>query len=50
MTRDGLCYPGDPPMPALAETRLREETIRVYDCSWVAIIQPDKRFEVCRLD
>lgn len=50
MTRDGLCYPGDPPMAPLAETRLREEIVRFYDCSWVAIIQPDGRFEVCRLD
>jgi hypothetical protein len=50
MTRDVLCYPGDPPMSALAETKLREETIRVYDYSWVAIVQPDGTWEVACLD
>ena len=51
MLPDGkLAYPGDPPMELLAETNLRHETIRVYDCSWVVIIQPDGSFEACRLD
>lgn len=46
-----LCYPGDErPYALLAETRLREETIRVYDGAWVAIIQPDGKFEVSRMD
>jgi len=45
-----LHYPGDPPYQLIAETRLRDEVIRFYDCSFVAIIQPDGSFEVARLD
>jgi hypothetical protein len=51
MLPDGnLKYPGDPPTVALAETYLRDETIRFYQHSWVAVIQPDGTFEVCRMD
>lgn len=45
-----LSYPGDPPLPLLAETHLRDETIRFYDCSYLVVIQPDGSFEVARLD
>jgi len=45
-----LSYPGDPPFELLAETKLRDETIRVFHYSWVAIIQPDGSFEVSRMD
>lgn len=47
---DGLHFPGDPVMPPLAETKLGDETIRFYDCSWVAIIQPDGSYEIARID
>jgi len=50
MTATGLRYPGDPEMPLLAETKLRDETIRFYDCAWVAIVQPDGSYEICRMD
>jgi hypothetical protein len=51
MLPDGrLSYPGDPPLTPLAETQLRDETIRFYDCSWLAIIQPDGSFEAARID
>ncbi len=50
MTARGLEYPGDLPMPLLAETTLRGETIRFYKCSWVAIVQPDGTYEICRMD
>jgi hypothetical protein len=50
MTETGLKYPGDPEMPLLAETKLREETIRYYECSWVAIVQPDGSYEIARMD
>jgi hypothetical protein len=43
-------YPGDPPTRLLFETQLRDETIRFYEHAWVAIIQPDGSFEVCRMD
>jgi hypothetical protein len=47
-----LSYPGDPPMQPLALAVLRNERIVLYECSWVAIIQPDRSrsFEVARLD
>jgi hypothetical protein len=50
MTKRGLEYPGDPPMVLIAEATLRDETLRFYDCSWLAIVQPDGSFEACRLD
>lgn len=50
MTARGIEYPGDPPMPLLAEASLRNETIRIYDCAWVAIVQPDGTYEIARLD
>lgn len=49
-TPQGLKYPGDPPMPLLAEAKLRDELIEFYDCAWVAVVQPDGSFEVCRMD
>jgi len=50
ITEQGLKYPGDPPMVLIAETTLRDEVIRFYDCSWVVIIQPDGSFEASRMD
>jgi hypothetical protein len=43
-------YPEDEPTVLLAETALRNETIRFYDGAWLAIIQPSGEFEVCRID
>jgi len=48
--RGNLLYPGDPPCLLLAETKLRDEVIRFYEHSWVAVIQPDGSFEACRMD
>ena len=45
-----LYYPGDPPTRLLFETTLRHETIRIYEHAWVAVVQPDGTFEVCRMD
>lgn len=45
-----LLYPGDPPLRPIAETRLRDETVCVYEHSFVAVIQPDRSFEVSRMD
>jgi len=45
-----LYYPGDPPLKPLAMTELRGELIVFYDHAWVAVIQPDRSFEVCRMD
>lgn len=45
-----ISYPGDPTFPPLASTKLRDELICYYRSSWVAIIQPDGAYEVCRMD
>lgn len=49
-----LHYPGDPALPALAETTLHvdnePERIIVYDSAYVAVVQPDGSFRVSRLD
>ena len=51
MLKNGqLSYPGDPPLPILAECKLRDEVIRLYDCEWVCVIQPNGDFEVSRMD
>lgn len=50
ITKRGLEYPGDPPLRLLAEAKFRDEVVRLYDSSWVAIIQPDGSFEVSRMD
>lgn len=49
-TDNSLSYPGDPPQQPLAQAKLRDELIILYPSSWVAIIQPDRSFEVARLD
>jgi len=45
-----LRYPGDSPRPLLAETRLRDEVVRLYKGSYVAIIQPDGSYDIARMD
>lgn len=47
---NSIKYPGDPVLKPLAMTKLRDETIIFYDCAIVAIIQPDRSFEVARID
>jgi hypothetical protein len=47
---NALLYPGDPPIEPLAQAKLRHELICFYPFSWVAVIQPDRSFEVCRMD
>ena len=50
MTDTTLHYPGDPDFEPLAAVWLRREVIMVYECSIVAIVQPDGSFEVARMD
>jgi len=45
-----LRYPGDPPMMPIARTRFRNELIMLYPYAYVAIVQPDQSFEICRMD
>ena len=55
MKPDGIQYPDDPLMPLLAQTVLHPDTdkpelIRFYLSSWVAVVQLDGSYEICRLD
>ena len=50
MSGAGLCYPGDPPLRPIAEAIIRDETVRLFESSFVAVIQPDGSFETCRMD
>ena len=45
-----LLYPGDPPLHALAQATLRDETIIVYQSAYVAVVQKDGSFRASRLD
>lgn len=45
-----LLYPGDPPLKLLAERKFRNETLLFYEHSWLAIMQEDGTWEVCRVD
>lgn len=43
-------YPGDPVMRVIAVGKFNDELILMLESEWVAIIQPDNSFEVCRMD
>lgn len=45
-----LQYPGDPPLRPMAETKIRDETVYLFEGSFVAVVQSDRSFEVCRMD
>lgn len=47
---DSIEYPGDPTYKPLAYTYLHNQKVVVYPHAWVAIINPDKSFEVARMD
>jgi hypothetical protein len=40
----------DPPTQLLWEAQFNDETIRVYQNAWFAVVQKDGSFEVCRMD
>lgn len=51
MNKDhSLKYPGDPALKPMARMSLRHEVIFIYEWGWVAVVQPDGSFEVCRMD
>ena len=44
-------YPGDPLFRIIAYAKLGEEIIAVFPHGpWVAVVQPDKSFVICRMD
>lgn len=50
MNLNALQYPSDPVLLPIASTKLRNETICIYECAIVAIVQPDGSFEAARMD
>jgi len=50
LDHNSIKYPGDDPLVPLAKAKLRDETILFYRHSYVAIIQPDRTYEVARVD
>ena len=47
---DGLAYPGDPTLPPIGHTMLRDEVIVFFPYAFVMVKQPDGTFEVARMD
>lgn len=45
-----ISYPNDPPQHPIAIAKLRDEVIFVYEGSWVLILQPDRSYDVARID
>ena len=45
-----LLYPGDPPQLPIACLKWRDELILLYPYSYVAIVQKDGSYEICRMD
>ena len=43
-------YPGDPPMWPLAMAELNDERLYLYPYGYVAVVQQDGGFEMCRMD
>lgn len=47
---NSIKYPGDPRQHPLAQAKLRDELILFYDLALIAVVQPDRSFEVSRVD
>jgi len=50
LDHNSIKYPGDPPLTPLAKAMLRDELIVFYRHSYIAIIQPDRTYEIARVD
>lgn len=48
--RARLRYPGDPPYPAVAWTKLRNEYVIVFASAWVIVTKNGKTFRCARID
>jgi len=47
---NSLQFPGDPAYKVMWELKFRDQLFCVYKHAWFAIINPDRTFEVCRMD
>lgn len=43
-------YAGDPAYELIAWTKLREETVLLFQHGWVAVVQPDGSHRIARMD
>jgi hypothetical protein len=50
LSNGSMTYPGDPPLPWVARTMLRDEHILIYPYGFVAVIAPDGSFASQRMD
>ena len=48
--KKALFYPSDPALYGVAEARLHDETIIVFQYGWVLVLQPTGEWEVARMD
>jgi len=48
--RATITYPGDPAYRELARTTLRDETIILFQYSWLAVVQPSGAFDIAHID
>lgn len=47
---NSIKYPGNPAHKPLAVMKLRDEQIFVYESGWVMVLQPDRSYEIARMD
>lgn len=47
---DSIKYPGDPVLKPIIEIRFRDERIIMYPHAWFMVMEPDRSFEICRMD
>ena len=45
-----LTYPEDHPLLEMTRAKMRDETLILFDCQWLAIVQPDGSHIITRVD
>lgn len=45
-----LKYPGDPAYKPTDVAKFRDDIIAIYPHSWVMVLMPDGKHEICRMD
>lgn len=45
-----LTYPEDPPLHPIDVAKFRDDIIAIYPHSWVMVLMPDGKYEICRMD
>ena len=50
LPNNNIKYPGDPETRLIYKTSMRDELIFFYEHSWLRIEQPDKTWQISRID